>query len=325
MTKTADHNRATNFPIPSFSIILETENLATTAPEGLLLALDSLSQQELPITEATEVLMLNSGDVPADILTMIAHRYPWVRIVQIDDGLGYYGAKLKGALSVAGDIVVFADSDCVYSSTWLRSLVEPFCSDKIHIVAGETMISGAGPYSLANHFTFFFDGFSHARFLYPAKTYHANNFACRRSLLECYPIPDGLSLYRGNCVLHRAELTRNGITIWGQPDARAHHAPPLPKDFVWRYLLIGRDKVLLTRLIRDCNVTLPKKRMTEKLYARLVSICRYYPAKLLWLPVAVPIGLVATSLILAGYWVTKTKAGLLIGLHESLEQKAGEI
>jgi len=65
--------------------------------------------------------------------------------------------------------------------------------------------------------------------------------------------------------------------------------------------------------------------MTEKLYARLVSICRYYPAKLLWLPVAVPIGLVATSLILAGYWVTKTKVGLLIGLHDSLEQKAGEI
>ena len=137
--------------------------------------------------------------------------------------------------------------------------------------------------------------------------------------------PDGLSLYRGNCVLHRAELTRNGITIWGQPDARAHHAPPLPKDFVWRYLLIGRDKVLLKRLIRDRNVTLPKKRMTDKLYARLVSICRYYPAKLLWLPVAVPIVLVATSLILAGYWVTRTQAGLLIRLYESLEQKAGEI
>lgn len=325
MTISEDHNRAADPAIPSFSIILETENLATTSADGLLLSLDSLSRQELPVTEAKEVLMLNSGDASADLLTTIAHRYPWVRIIRVDDGLSYYGAKLKGASSAAGDIVVFADSDCVYSPTWLRSLVEPFCSDEIDIVAGETMISGGGPYGLANHFTFFFDGFSSARFLYPAKTYHANNFACRRSLLERYPIPNGVSLYRGNCSLHRADLIRNGITIWGQPNARAHHAPPLPKVFVWRYLLVGRDKFLLMRLIRDRNITLPKNRMLGKLYARLISICRHYPAKLLWLPVAIPIGLIAISLILAGYWVTKTQAGLLMGLYESLEQKAREI
>ncbi len=53
-----------NAKLPSFSIILETENLANADLEGLSKSLASLIDQDLSPTCANDVLMIDSGDVP---------------------------------------------------------------------------------------------------------------------------------------------------------------------------------------------------------------------------------------------------------------------
>ncbi|MDM7326482.1 MAG: hypothetical protein P3X23_005110 [Thermosynechococcus sp. Uc] len=54
--------------LPTFSIILETENLANADIAGLHRALQSLASQDLPPTAANEVLVLETGDAPKQIL-----------------------------------------------------------------------------------------------------------------------------------------------------------------------------------------------------------------------------------------------------------------
>ncbi len=53
-----------NTPLPSFSIVIETENLAVTDIAGLEESLDSLAGQQLSPAQAREVIVIESGDVP---------------------------------------------------------------------------------------------------------------------------------------------------------------------------------------------------------------------------------------------------------------------
>lgn len=50
--------------LPSFSIVLETENLANADINKLSESLNSLVNQDLSPTQANEVLLIDSGDVP---------------------------------------------------------------------------------------------------------------------------------------------------------------------------------------------------------------------------------------------------------------------
>ncbi|HAZ46595.1 MAG TPA: glycosyl transferase family 2, partial [Cyanobacteria bacterium UBA11371] len=237
--------------LPSFSLILETENLANADLKGLSKSLATLANQDISPTCANEVLLIDSGDTPTHILEHLCEQYPWIKVHHTQLGTGYYQAKMLGAELVTGEIVVYFDSDCIYQPNWLRSILTAFTEgEDIQIVAGETMTFSKGAYGTAMALTYIFPQPSGNKTLTPTSQYFLNNVAFRREFLLSNPIPTDLPLYRGNCVIHARNLQDRGYTIWKQSQARATHAPPNGfSHFFWRFLLIGHDYYWQNRLL----------------------------------------------------------------------------
>jgi glycosyltransferase involved in cell wall biosynthesis len=302
---------------PSFSIVLETENLSVAELDVLRLCLDSLAKQDLSPAIANEVLLIESGDAPAEMLQHLQASYPWLSVMRAPPDTDYYDAKMNGVRQTTGDIVVFCDSDPVYAPNWLRSLLTPFGRDaEIQAVAGETTVAVTGPYSLAMLLIWTFPPYTRRTELYSTAHYYANNVAFRRDFLLRNPIPTHLPIFRGNCAVHATHIRRRGATIWRQPLARAVH--PLPQgagQFFWRLFLNGHDAPMRNRLLSDVplnqrGLAAFGRDLAAGLHAtveflsrplrRLPAALRDDPRRLLYLPLAVPVILAADGAFLAG-------------------------
>ena len=282
---------------PSFSLVIETANLSLADLDGLRETLESLAAQSAPVRGANEVLLADSGDVPADVLQQSLKAFPWVSHMRLPDGMGYEELKMAGAKATSGEVVVFADGDCLYDPRWLEALLEPFSTPSVHIVGGETTIDDAGVYGLAVAIASSFPARSSSSALYTSDRYHLNNVAFRRAVLEHVPIPSRRACYRMSG-LHAADLLAAGYTIHRQPVARARHAAPNgAAHFVWRFLLMGFDGVVVPRLIaaerRSAGARGHQGRRTLGLVrfwvsqaaAKLAGAIREQPSRLLTLPV----------------------------------------
>ncbi|MGC8712490.1 MAG: glycosyltransferase family 2 protein [Leptodesmis sp.] len=299
----------------SFSVIVETENLSSAELDGLCRSLDSIAAQDLPPATAREVLILESGDVPQELIDRLSQDYSWLTIRSIEADTDYYAAKMKGVALTTGEIIVFADSDCIYEPNWLSSLLRPFSEDdSIQVVAGETRTSAAGPYALGISLTYIFPPFSEKDTLEKTSYYFCNNVAFRRQFLLQQPIPTEMAIYRGNCSIHASSFTKQGTPIWKQPQARACHAAPNGKaHFFWRYLLLGYDALMIYRLrrtdgkeaavhpIADLFVCLALALLKVKVaLQRLITLLIEQPGRLVYLPLAIPIALASLLLFWAG-------------------------
>ena len=306
----------TQSELPSFSIIIETENLSTAKIDGLFRCLKTLAEQDISPTLANEVLIVESGDVPAELIARIQSNYPWIQFRKIESDIGYYEAKMKGVALTTGEVIVLCDSDCTYEPIWLRNLLSPFANNpEIEVVAGETTTPAYGAYGIAIALTYIFPRFSRTEALAPASSYFCNNVAFRRSFLMQHPIPSELPIYRGNCTLHARNLSAQGYTIWRQPLSRATHAAPNGLvHFFWRFLLLGYDALAVERVNNSPEI----KRQTVKPLQDLISCLsidfnkfkelakRFYTVfaedirRLLYLPLALPIALAALVLYFTG-------------------------
>lgn len=303
--------------LPSFSIIIETENLSIAELDGLLRCLKTLGEQDISPTLANEVLIVESGDVPAELIERIQTNYPWIGFRKIESDIGYYEAKMKGVALTTGEVVVLCDSDCTYETIWLRNLLSPFANNpEIQVVAGETTTPADGAYGVAIALTYIFPRFCRQEALSPASSYFCNNVAFRRSFLMQHPIPSDLPIYRGNCTIHARDLSAEGYTIWRQPLSRATHAAPNGlSHFFWRFLLLGYDALAVKRIADNPPEI---KRQTLKPLQDLISCLsidfgkfkdlakRFYTVfaedirRLLYLPAALPIALAALFLYFTG-------------------------
>lgn len=318
----------------SFSLVLETENLANADLDGLSQSLASLAQQELPLTAANEVLIVDSGNTPSQLLAQLCDRYPWLTVHQAPSTTGYYKAKMLGAAQATGQVVVYGDSDCTYESGWLRSLLMPFTPDNdIQVVAGETTTRGVGVYGTAMALTYIFPQYSGEQALAPTAQYFLNNVAFRREFLLQQPIPVVLPLYRGNCVIHAHALKRHGSTIWRQPLARATHAPPSNlSHFFWRFLLIGHDYYWQQRLSApadnspsttkatqasqdDREPTSSFKGKIDIFFDRIRKMVQHDRRHLIYFPFAIPIAIASVVLIFIGYIITSYQPDYLLNAY----------
>ncbi|MBZ8181005.1 glycosyltransferase family 2 protein [Oscillatoria salina] len=320
--------RTTKIKLPSFSIILETENLSTADLGDLYLSLNSLVGQNPSPAEANEVIIVDSGDTPQEVLQELRSRFPWLKLHQAPPGISYYQAKMEGAKVATGDIIVLSDSDCVYSSNWLYDILAAFTENpQVNVVAGETATRGDNPYGLAMHFAYIFNGFSGRKQAYESTRYYCNNVAFRRDFLLANPITSGLPLYRGNCSIHAESLIRQGDYILRLPKAQATHAPPNGwNHFFWRFLLIGRDNVLMQRLLNDFDkqpqaVKLPVKLKTRigNLFPILRRVKNVRFLQLIYLPIAIPIALVSWLLIFCGRVITYFSPDYLLDVYSEVE------
>lgn len=316
--------------LPSFSILLETENLANADLNGLSQSLASLANQDISPTKANEVLLIDSGDTPTGLLTQLCQEYPWVKVYQAPVETGYYKAKMLGAELATGDIIVYFDSDCTYQPNWLRTLLTPFTQDEdIQIVAGETMTRGLGIYGTAMALGYIFPPYSGDKTLTKTSQYFLNNVAFRREFLLRHPILSDLPLYRGNCAIHAYELRQQGYTIWKQPQAKATHAPPSTlSHFFWRFLLIGHDYYWQNRLLAEeqgsssqrCDRD-PMSGVTGKLQVfteRVGRIVAHEPRHLIYLPFALPVAIASAMLVALGYTITFFKPNYLLAVYQQL-------
>jgi glycosyltransferase involved in cell wall biosynthesis len=315
--------------LPCFSLVLETENLANADLNGLSRSLASLVNQDVSPTSAAEVLLIDSGDIPVDLLEQLSEKYPWITVHHAALGTGYYKAKMLGAQLATAEIVVYFDSDCTYEPTWLRNILTAFTqSEDIQVVAGETMTRGVGWYGTAMALTYIFPPYSGQNKLTETSQYFLNNVAFRRNFLLKYPIPSELPLYRGNCTIHAHSLRNSGYKIWRQPQARATHAPPNGfSHFFWRFLLIGHDAYWQNRLLKKANSLAsrcyrdPVSEHENKLRIfsdRLQKILIQEPRHLLYLPFSIPAILAALALIVAGYLITFFKPKYLLYVYNRI-------
>lgn len=315
--------------LPSFSLILETENLANADLKGLSKSLATLANQDISPTCANEVLLIDSGDTPTQILEHLCEQYPWIKVHHTQLATGYYQAKMLGAELVTGEIVVYFDSDCIYEPNWLRSILTAFTEgEDIQIVAGETMTLSKGAYGTAMALTYIFPQHSGQQSLTPTSQYFLNNVAFRREFLLSNPIPTALPLYRGNCVIHARNLQNAGYIIWNQSQARATHAPPNGlSHFFWRFLLIGHDYYWQNRLLakaKSGSETSDRDPMTsfkgklEVFSDRVQKMWADNPRQFIYLPLAIPIVITALALIFTGYIITVFQPKYLLEVYNEI-------
>lgn len=315
--------------LPSFSIILETENLANGDVKGLFKSLVSLVHQDLPLTQAQEVLLIDTGNIPQQLLAQIHELYPWITVVTAPSGIGYYEAKMLGGEIATGELVVYTDSDCEYEPTWLQRILAGFIQgDNIQVVTGETATRGKGIYGTAMAISYIFPPFSDQERLTPTRKYYLNNVAFNREFLLKYPIPIDLPLYRGNCVIHAHKLHDIGCTIWRQPQARAIHTPPNQlSHLIWRFMLLGHDYYWQNQLLKNefkdqyTNNNLHQGRI-KKYCDRLRNIFYRHPYRLLHLLLAIPIALLSFICVLIGYVVTIIQPNLLLKQYDQMLGKS---
>ncbi|MGD2183590.1 glycosyltransferase [Lusitaniella coriacea] len=311
--------------LPRFSIVLETENLANADLNGLSESLASLAAQDVSPTCAQEVWLIDSGDTPLDLLQELRDRYAWIKVYSAPLGTGYYEAKMLGAKQSTGEVVVYFDSDCVYESHWLRSILSPFVRDTtIQVVAGETMTRGLGIYGTAMVMAYIFPPFSGQTTLMKTEGYFLNNVAFRRDFLLANPIPNELPLYRGNCAIHAQNLLRSGYSIWQQPQARATHAPPSSvAHFFWRFLLIGHDYYWQQRIASEAPM--PQQDAMSGFGGKLqVFVDRFRkmlacePRHLIYIPLALPFALGSVVLVAVGYAIAALKPNYLLTAYNNV-------
>lgn len=308
--------------LPSFSIVLETENLANADIQGLVSTIAALAQQDPPPTAANEVLLIDSGDTPLDLLAHLCQRYPWIKVHHAPIATHYYKAKMLGAELSTGAIVVYYDCDCLYAPNWLRTMLTSFTHPDVQIVAGETTTRSVGIYGTAMALSYIFPQYSGQKTPTPVKQYFLNNVAFRREFLLQHPIPTNLPLYRGHCVIHAHELCQQGYTIWSQPQAKATHAPPNGlSHFFWRFLLIGHDYYWQKKLLGTASsdpTLLGMKGKIQVFYDRIHKMVTNNPRHIIFFPLAIPIVLGSAILIYLGYLITVWSPYYLLEAHSKI-------
>ncbi|MDQ7857889.1 MAG: glycosyltransferase [Armatimonadota bacterium] len=85
--------------------------------------LESLAALEGP-AEQREVLLVDNGSTDGSP-EWVRARFPWVRVVELGENLGFAEGNNRGAREARGGIVVFLNTDTRVDRAWLRELVAP--------------------------------------------------------------------------------------------------------------------------------------------------------------------------------------------------------
>jgi glycosyltransferase involved in cell wall biosynthesis len=298
---------------PTFSIVVETENLANGELSDLESCLASIVAQDLQTHRPNEVILVDSGQIDAGILDDIRARYPWIRVHVSSTPLHYYDAKMLGAQLATGELIAFADSDMVYEKGWLRGQLALFERQEVDFVSGETRVEISGPYTFSVATTWLFPvTYSPAK---EAQSLVANNATVRRAALLTTPFPSNLPLYRAQIVLHGRLLRRLGKTIV-HARARGFHAPPAgAQEWALRFAISGADSVLASTYDFDNRggfvqrSTLGRRvngwwracaRKLGSTMLRTAQAVVSNPARIVYLPIALPISAAALLLFVGG-------------------------
>ncbi|MGD1904825.1 MAG: glycosyltransferase family A protein [Leptolyngbyaceae cyanobacterium] len=236
---------------PSFTLIIESENLASCKPEEIQNMFESLLNQTHSILDANEVIIGDNGLIPTDILSQVRMLMPNLKQLQVKREITYYQAKNFLASHATGEILVFCDSDCIYETQWLEEILASFVKEpQAEVIAGETVIEVKGAYSLGIAINYMLHRQKTDNELKKCKFYYLNNVAFKRAFFEANLIPDHIKIFRGTCSVHSKQIAEQGIPIWKNALAKAYHLPPQNlKYYLLRFLIMGHDHYWLDQLL----------------------------------------------------------------------------
>jgi hypothetical protein len=86
----------------TFSILIEAENVSTAGIKHIRECLATLEAQGTYLAEAEAVLLIESGQLTAQIQEHLRNAYPWLTIHHLDTSAGY-GRPHEGAQCGASD------------------------------------------------------------------------------------------------------------------------------------------------------------------------------------------------------------------------------
>jgi glycosyltransferase involved in cell wall biosynthesis len=309
----------TDRSLPSFSLVLETVNLGLADIDDVRRSLASMAQQDLSPEAANEVVMVESGEVPPEVLATLREDFTWLKIVKVPNETGYEEAKMAGVKETTGEVIVFFDADCEYQPGWLRHLIEGLAErPDVDVLGGETMIHTDSAWAIASAVLFSFDWYTDREDIYEAERFHFNNVAFRRAALERVPPPTNLPVFRLPTTYYAALLRESGFKIARQPLSRCRHESPNGlAHFFWRYIVFGLDGVYTQKLPWPGRPGARHNSASRgylmgrffsvgtnhlaKVFRRLVRIFAEDPKRLVYLPIVLPLVLIGGFLMICGY------------------------
>lgn len=300
----------------SFSIILETENLAHVEIESLVKCIESLEGGDLTPEMAKEFIIMNTGQVPDEIRKIVEERFPWAEFIQLDEDYGYYDSKMYGFKKTTGEIIVYCDSDCLYQQNWLEASVKPFLDDsELMVVGGETSVQVKNPLDLAVLLIWIFPPFSYKKTLYKKSSFYLNNVVFRRFLIERFSFVKNVNLYRSDGAVYHKQLVEAGIQIWNNPNAKTlHPRPETFKKVIWRMLLNSHSTVFRHCLNGQTKLEFDKisfitkikaffkasKKWIGRPFRRIFNVSRSQIKKRYYIPLAIPLVILFQVVLVIG-------------------------
>jgi hypothetical protein len=250
---------------PSLSVIVEWENARLAEARRSLLMLEALARQleedaaEAATARPVEILILHNpaavdGRAIEAMLARVRPPGGWPATLRLlaSGERGYYEQKNFGAAGSTGEIVLFLDSDVVPEPGWLGRLLAALEEDPERgVVCGSTHVEPEGFYARAMALFWLFPlrRPEHEDGLEEVQSFYANNVAFRRAVIAGNPFPEGLPLFRGQCVLLARSLRDRGVPILRHAGARVAHPPPDGlAHFVNRAMSDGHDEAVRDRL-----------------------------------------------------------------------------
>jgi hypothetical protein len=251
-----ERTTANEKPSPTrICIVVEWENAIFSEQDRIPLLFSVLAKEAEALGEPIEILVLyNPEQVDREKLRNLvaSHFHTESGLISVEvDGVAdkhYYDLKNYGVVKSKGDIIVFADSDIVPESGWLRALVGHLDENPdIGVVAGYTYITPIDFVNRAFAAGWFFplrpDSIETSE---PANFLFANNCAYRRNVFLSHPFRvENNGETRGACGRQLQELKKNGFRTVNSTLALAGHpAPNGLRRIVVRALAEGRDHAL---------------------------------------------------------------------------------
>lgn len=227
---------------PSLSVVVEMENLHKSDPRRAARLFDWLARQRVVF----ELIVLHDPEdvSAAEVRDRLAGSGlgPGV-VIHAAPGQRYYELKNTGAHLATGEIVLFLDCDLEPEDGFLEATLAAFADPAVEIVAASPYVDPCETlFEKAFALFWLFPLRTEGGALVPIREYAANSVAFRRELFLRFPFPDAPT-YRRQCAMQANALQRAGHTLWGNPEARVRHPPPLTwRAAIDRALREGRDR-----------------------------------------------------------------------------------
>lgn len=238
---------------PSYSIVVETDNLPTISWDEFGQLINQLGDQIIGATslghpERPEIIFVSNGpgEQAEEFLAEVKSRVPDIFVYGLPRSINhpngrYYQLKNTGARAANGEIIVFLDSDTILDDHWLANLLSPFKDNSVTIASlGCTFLSHNDWVSRTFALIWNFPIRGGSERSISNRPLYANNCAFQREwfLGNSFPENDG---FKVDCTLLFRTLQAQKAPI-ARPNAYVDHLPLRGWRFVlWRAAVFGRD------------------------------------------------------------------------------------